>query len=203
MAVPAMPKDEARPDLPATPGDVTAALHAWQAGDSSALERLVPLVYSTLHRMAERRMRGERANHTLQPSAIVNEAYLKLAGGRHEAWADRTHFFLVAGRVMRQVLVDHARRRAAQKRGEPVAVSKIETVPMDSPSVVDVIAVNDALDKLAILDPEQARVVELRFFSGLTIEETATALQTSTATVQRKWAVAKAWLHRELVGPTR
>ncbi len=148
-------------------------------------------------------MRRERANHTLQPSAIVNEAYLKLQGARDTPWANRAHFFLVAGRAMRQVLADHARRRAAKKRGEPAAISNIETIAMTMPREVDVIAVNDALVKLAALDLEQARIVELRFFAGLTNEEVATALESSTATVQRKWAVARAWLHRELVGPVR
>jgi RNA polymerase sigma factor (TIGR02999 family) len=198
-----MQKDDARPDPPPTPGEVTGLLHAWQAGDSSALEKLVPLVYDTLHRMAQRQMRRERANHTLQPSAIVNEAYLKLAGRRGAEWENRTHFYLVAGRIMRQVLVDHARQRTAKKRSAPIGDSLIDTMGMTQTRQVDVIAVNDALEKLATLDLEQARVVELRFFAGLTLEEVASALETSTATVQRKWAGAKAWLHRELAGPSR
>jgi len=198
-----MPRDEVKPDPPPTPGEVTGLLRAWQAGDASAVDKLIPLVYGTLHRMAERHMKRERANHTLQPSAIVNEAYLKLAGQHDAPWTDRTHFFLVAGRVMRQVLVDHARRRSAQKRGAPIALSTVETLAMVAPRPIDVIAVDDALEKLATLDSEQARVVELRFFAGLTVEEVASALETSTATVARKWAVAKAWLHRELAGPAR
>jgi RNA polymerase sigma factor (TIGR02999 family) len=198
-----MSKDDARPDLPPTPGEVTGLLHAWQAGDSAALDKLVPLVYDTLHRMAQRQMRRERADHTLQPSAIVNEAYLKLVGHRGAEWEDRTHFYLVAGRIMRQVLVDHARRRAAKKRNVSIAASRIETIAMPTTREVDVIAVNDALEKLANLDSEQARIVELRFFAGLTIGEAASVLNVSSATVQRKWSVARAWLHRELMGHAR
>ena len=178
-------------------------MHAWQAGDSAALEKLVPLVYDTLHRMAQRQMRRERANHTLQPSAIVNEAYLKLLGHRGAEWENRTHFFLVAGRIMRQVLVDHARRRAASKRNASLVGSRIDTIGMSPTRQVDVIAINDALEKLANLDAEQARIVELRFFAGLTIEEAASALDVSSATVQRKWSVARAWLYRELMGASR
>ena len=198
-----MPKDDEGPDTFPTPGEVTGLLRAWKAGDSDALEKLTPLVYDTLHRMAQRQMRRERADHTLQPSAIVNEAYLKLLGQRSANWENRTHFYLVAGRIMRQVLVDHARRRAARKRSGSIGASRIDTIAMTPNRQVDVIAVNDALDKLATLDSEQARVVELRFFAGLTIEEVATALDRSTATVQRKWTVAKAWLHRELAGASR
>ena len=198
-----MSKDDARPDPPPTPGEVTGLLHAWQAGDSTALEKLVPLVYDTLHRMAQRQMRRERADHTLQPSAIVNEAYLKLLGHRGAEWENRTHFYLVAGRIMRQVLVDHARRRVAKKRSASIVASRIDTIAMTSTGQVDVIAVNDALEKLATLDSDQARIVELRFFAGLTIEEAASALNVSSATVQRKWSVARAWLHRELMGPSR
>ena len=177
-------------------------LRAWEGGDAGAFERLVPLVYRDLHQMAARRMRQERANHTLQPSAIVNETYIKLVGSPEGNWRNRAHFFAVAARAMRQILVDHARARAAQKRGGAGA-SRIETVAMTAPRDVDVIAVDDALKKLAELDAQQATLVEMRFFAGLTVEEAAAALGISPATVHRKWAVARAWLHRELVGPSR
>lgn len=189
-------------DSPAT-GDVTRLLRDWQAGDTEALNRLVPLVYRELHRIAERQMRRERRGHTLQPSAVVNETYLKLVGRPEGHWQNRVHFFAVAARAMRQILVDHARRRAARKRGAPAGASFIETVATTSTRQVDVLAVDEALNRLSALDAQQAEVVEMRFFAGLTVEEVATALDISAATVHRKWAVARAWLHRELVGSPR
>jgi len=185
-----------------SPGEVTGLLVAWQNGDSSALERLMPLVYAELHRIAERHLRRERPGHTLQPSAMVNETYLKLVESPVARWQDRVHFFAVAARVMRQILVDYARRRGAQKRGGGQSVSRMETVAWATAREVDVIAVDDALRKLSTLDDEQARVVELRFFGGLTVEEAAEALGVSAATVHRKWIGARAWLHRELSGST-
>jgi len=179
-------------------GDVTRLLLAWQNGDRGALERLIPLVYGELHRLAEKHLRKERPGHTLQPSAIVNETYLKLVNHPAGNWQNRVHFFAVASRAMRQILVDYARRRGAQKRGG--GLSRVETEVMTLPPKVDVIAVDDALEKLARLDPEQAQVVELRFFGGLTVDEAAEALNISRASVNRKWVVARAWLHRELVG---
>ena len=179
-------------------GDVTDLLLAWQGGDRSALDRLVPLVYAQLHRLAEIRLRDERSGHTLQPSAIVNETYLKLVGRMHGQWQSRLQFFAVASRSMREILVDYARRRAAQKRGGAQGTSRLDTEAMVLPRGADVIAVNDALEKLAELDREQARIVELRFFGGLTVDEVAAALGVSTATVERKWRAARAWLHREL-----
>jgi RNA polymerase sigma-70 factor, ECF subfamily len=178
-------------------GEVTDLLLAWQGGDRSALDRLVPLVYAQLHRLAEARLRDERSGHTLQPSAIVNETYLKLVGRTHSRWQSRTHFFAVASRSMREILVDHARRRAAQKRAGPHG-SRLDTEAMVLPRGADIIAVDDALERLATLDREQARIVELRFFGGLTVDEAASALGVSTATVERKWRAARAWLHREL-----
>lgn len=178
-------------------GDVTGLLQAWQGGDRAALEKLIPLVYDGLHRIAEGHLRRERPGHTLQPTAIVNETYLKLIGQRVD-WQNRVHFFAVAARLMRQILVDYARRRAAQKRGGGDAASQIATVAMTEPREADVIAVDDALKKLSTLDPEQAQLVELRFFAGLTVEEAAMALNVSPATVHRMWVAAKAWLHREL-----
>src|SRR5215471_10850778 len=183
------------------PGDVTRLLQAWQGGEAEALDRLIPLVYAELRRIAERQLRRERAGHTLQPSAIVHETYLRLVDNPVENLQNRVHFFAVASRVMRQILVDHARRRAAQKRGGGEAASRIETMAMTLPRSVDVIAVDEALERLAALDSEQTQIVELRFFGGLTVEEAAEALGISRATVHRKWAVARAWLHRELMGP--
>ncbi len=148
--------------------------------------------------MAERYLRGERPGHTLQPSAIVNEAYLKLLGRQGSNWQNRAHFFAVAAQSMRRVLVEHARRRDARKRGGGGARYILDTVVMTEPKAVDLIAVDDALVRLAELDAEQGRLVELRFFGGLTEEETAEALGVSTATVHRKWLLAKAFLHREL-----
>ena len=178
-------------------GEVTDLLLAWQGGDRTALDRLVPLVYSQLHRIAAARLRDERPGHTLQPSAIVHETYLKLVGRSHGRWESRTQFFAVASRSMREILVDYARRRAAQKRADP-RESRLDTEAMVLPRGADIIAVDDALEKLAALDREQARIVELRFFGGLTVEEAADALDVSAATVERKWRAARAWLHREL-----
>lgn len=197
-----MSHHEDRPGGAPVPGDVTRLLLAWQGGDPEALDRLIPLVYDGLHRIAERQLRKERPGHTLQPSAIVNETYLKLVDHPAGNWQNRVHFFAVAARAMRQILVDHARRRAAQKRGG-AGESRIETVSMTAPKSVDVMAVDEALERLAALDAEQARVVELRFFAGLTVDEVAVALHISPATVNRKWVSARAWLHRELVGSSR
>ena len=195
-----MSGEEKRPSGIPNPGDVTGLLQAWQKGDRDALEALMPLVYGELHRLAEIHLRNERQGHTLQPSAIVNETYLKIVDRPAANWQNRVHFFAVASRAMRQILVDHARRKAAQKRGGGQELSRIETEVMTLPKEVDVIAVDDALKKLAALDPEQAQVVEMRFFGGLTVDEAAAALHISKASVHRKWVVARAWLHRELVG---
>jgi RNA polymerase sigma factor (TIGR02999 family) len=186
---------------PPVPGDVTRLLQAWQGGDRIALEKLIPLVYGELHRIAQRQLERERPGHTLQPSAIVNETYLKLVDNPVENLENRAHFFGVASRLMRQILVDHARRRAAQKRGGGDAGARLETVAMTLPKEVDVLAVDEALQRLAALDAEQTQIVELRFFGGLTVDESAEALGISRATVNRKWASARAWLHRELTGP--
>ena len=150
--------------------------------------------------MAERYLRGERPGHTLQPSAIVNEAYLRLLGRQGANWQNRAHFFAVAAQSMRRILVEHARRRDAQKRGGQGSRYLLDTVVLTEPRAVDLIAVDDALVKLTALDAEQGRVVELRFFGGLTEEETAEALDVSLSTVRRKWLLAKAFLHRELSG---
>jgi RNA polymerase sigma factor (TIGR02999 family) len=188
---------------PSPAGEVTRLLLAWGQGDREALERVIPLVYSDLHRMAERHLRRERPGHTLQPTAIVNEAYLRLVGSEGAAWQNRAHFFAAAARSMRRILVDHARSRKAKKRSGPGTRYLLDTAVMVEPRAVDLIAVDDALEKLAALDPAQGRVVELRFFAGLTEGETAEVLGISQATVHRKWLSAKAYLHRELADRSR
>jgi len=185
---------------PHPPGEVTRLLLAWRQGDRDALDRLIPLVYGELHRMAERHLRGERPGHTLQPTAIVNEAYIRLLGRQGADWQDRAHFFAVAAQSMRRILVEHARRRDAKKRGGDETRYLLDTVVMTEPRAVDLLALDDALAKLTALDPEQGRVVELRFFGGLTEEETAEVLAVSSRTVYRKWLSAKMFLYRELSG---
>ncbi len=188
---------------PAPPGEVTGLLLAWRQGDRAALDKLIPLVYAELHRMAERYLRRERPGHTLQPTAIVNEAYLRLVGRQSVDWKDRAHFFAVAAQSMRRILVEHARHRDAKKRGGEEARYLLDTVVMTEPRAVDLIAVDDALAKLTALDAEQGRVVELRFFGGLTEDETAEVLSVSSKTVQRKWLAAKIFLYHELSSSAR
>jgi RNA polymerase sigma factor (TIGR02999 family) len=188
---------------PAHPGEVTQLLLAWRQGDRNALDRLIPLVYAELHRMAERYLRRERLGHTLQPTAIVNEAYLRLIGRQGADWQNRAHFFAVASQSMRRILVEHARRRDAKKRGGEGTRYLLDTVVMTEPREVDLIALDDALVKLAALNSEQGRVVELRFFGGLTEEETAEVLSVSATTVKRKWRAAKSFLYRELSNSSR
>jgi len=183
---------------PAPPGEVTRLLFAWRAGDREALDRLIPLVYGELHRMAERHLRGERPGHTLQPTAIVNEVYLKLLGRQSSDWQNRAHFFAVAAQSMRRILVEHARHREAKKRGGQGTRYLLDTVVLTEPRAVDLMALDDALAKLSALDEEQGRVVELRFFGGLTEEETAEVLSVSSRTIKRKWVAAKTFLFREL-----
>jgi RNA polymerase sigma-70 factor (ECF subfamily) len=189
--------------VPAPPGEVTGLLLAWRQGDRGALDRLIPLVYEELHRMAERYLRGERPGHTLEPTAIVNEAYLRLIGRQSADWQDRAHFFAVAAQSMRRILVEHARKRDAKKRGGEGTRYLLDTVVMTEPRAVDLLALDDALVKLSALDSEQGRVVELRFFGGLTAEETAEVLSVSSKTIQRKWLAAKTFLYRELSGSSR
>lgn len=189
-------------DQPHEPSDVTRLLLAWRQGDASAGERLLPLIYAELHRQAARAMRREPHEHTLQPTALVNEAYLRLVGQDRVQWHNRAHFFGVAAQLMRRILVDHARGRDAAKRGggvQRVTLAGDQGQARDDDDV-DVLALHEALETLASLDARQARVVELRYFSGLNIEETAEAMDISPATVKREWAIARAWLRRELRG---
>jgi RNA polymerase sigma factor (TIGR02999 family) len=179
---------------------VSQLLAEWANGDPSAREQLVPVVYQELRRLAHHYMRGERPNHTLQTTALVNEVYVRLAGIDALQWRDRAHFFAMTATLMRRVLVDYARQRGREKRGGGVSVTSIDDNVVAPQPAVDVIALDAALERLATVDPQQSRIVELRFFAGLSIEETAEALAISPATVKRDWATAKLWLYRELQG---
>ena len=181
--------------------NITDLLRQWSAGDQCALDQVTPLVYEELRHQAARYLRRERQGHTLQTTALINEAYLRLIDAREVLWQSRTHFFAIAANLMRRVLVDHARRRDADKRGGPhVRVQLDEALAVADEAEIDLLAIDEALDKLAVIDPQQARVVELRFFSGLSVEETAAALGVSPKTVKRDWSVARAWLRREIGG---
>ncbi|HEV8580276.1 MAG TPA: ECF-type sigma factor [Thermoanaerobaculia bacterium] len=187
-------------DLTAGSPEITELLVAWERGDDEALRRLAQLVYDELRSIAAAQMQGERREHTLQPTALVHEAFLRLSEQRRRQWKERRQFFAVASRLMRQVLVDHARARRAAKRGGDV--TRIEVTSLDAlpspPEVFDVLALDAALDRLSALQPRLAKVVELRFFGGLEVEETAALLACSPRTVKRDWALARAWLVREL-----
>jgi RNA polymerase sigma factor (TIGR02999 family) len=186
--------------------DITVLLRAWRAGDPSALERLTPLVYGELRRLAYTFMRQERPDHTLQATALVNEAYLRLVDIRAVDWQDRAHFMAIAAQTMRRVLVDAARARAAEKRGGDMeradrGASGVDLDSMPAPGTdraLELCALDDALDALARMDARRAKVIELRFFGGLTVEETAEILQISPQSVMRDWKLARAWLTREL-----
>ena len=179
--------------------NISHLLKEWNAGDPEALDRLTPLVYEGLRRQAARYLRRERPGHTLQTTALIHEAYLRLVDAGDVHWQGRAHFFAIAANLMRRILVDHARRRDADKRGgSHVRVQLDEAVAGGTD--VDLLAIDEALDRLAAVDPQQARVVELRFFSGLSVEETAAALGVSPKTVKRDWSVARAWLRREIGG---
>ena len=182
--------------------DITGLLASWREGDQQAFERLVPLVYDELRRVARRQLRGEPAAVTIQPTALVHEVYLRLVNVRRATLAGRSHFFAVATGLMRQILVDHARRRRADKRGGGVTLLHLDEVSPAAPAAsLDVIALDQALEALSRIDPRQGRVVELRYFAGLTTTEVADVLDVSTATVEREWAFAKAWLLRRLSPP--
>jgi RNA polymerase sigma factor (TIGR02999 family) len=180
--------------------DVTQMLRNLNAGSESAPSELIALVYDELRRLAQSYLRHERAGHTLQATALVHEAFLRLVDATEITWQDRTHFFAVAANAMRRILVDYAREKQADKRGgmwRKVSLNEAIGFPSQD-NEIDIVALNDALEKLSNFDPQQSKVVELRFFGGLTIEETAQALNISPRTVKREWTVAKAWLHREI-----
>ena len=183
----------------ATARSVTALLGDWRHGDADALNALLPQVYAELRRVAARQLRRERTNHTLQPTALVHEVYLRLIDQRQVDWHDRAHFFGVSARIMRRILVDHARRHGARKRGDGVQCVPIDDIKeLAAPRDVPILALDQALDRLEKLDPELTRIVELRAFGGLTIEEAAHVLKVSASTAKREWRTAKAWLNREL-----
>jgi len=182
----------------ADPAEVSRLLLAFRNGDESALARLMPLVYDELHALARRHLRGERPGHTLQTTALIHEAYLRLAGA-DARWEDRVHFFAVAAQTMRRILVDHARTRGRAKRGggvAPITLEDAAIVAAEPPA--DLVELDEALERLSSLDPRKARVVELHYFGGLTYDETAAALGVSAATVDRELRMAKAWLYHEL-----
>lgn len=186
---------------PARADDVTRLLNEWSGGDRAALDALIPLVHQELRRVAARHLRRERSDHTLQATALVNEAYLRLADQRNTHWQNRLQFYAVASRLMRRILIDHARRRQAARRGS--APHRIELEDADLPGRgpdFDLLALDEALDALALQDERQARMVEMRYFGGLSVEETAEALQVSASTVKSDWRLARAWLRRFLAG---
>jgi RNA polymerase sigma factor (TIGR02999 family) len=181
--------------------EITVLLRAWSGGDAAALPRLVALVYPELHRIAARHLARERPEHTLQPTALVHEAYVRMAQAPGRAWQGRTHFFAVAAHVVRAVLVDHARARRAAKRGAGAITLELTDVRAAAPPfTVDFVDLDAALQALEVLDAEQGRIVELRYFAGLSIEETATALGVSPSTVKRGWVAAKTFIRRRLDG---
>ena len=189
-------------DAPA--GDVSKLLRAWSDGDQGALERLTPIVYDELHRLAGRYMKGERTGHSLQTTALVNEAYMRLVNYKRMQWQNRAHFFAVSAHLMRRILVEHARRHNLKRGGGVQHVSLEEVAVMGSGRATDpsekLVALDEALNALARLDPRKAQVVEMRFFGGLSVEETAEVLKVSPVTAMRDWNTAKAWLYRELTG---
>jgi RNA polymerase sigma-70 factor (ECF subfamily) len=183
------------------PTQVTGLLLKWGQGDEGALERLIPLVHQELHRIAQWHMGREGTGHSLQATALVNEAYLRLVDATHVAWHDRAHFLAVSARIMRRILVDHARARRAQKRGGLAAkVTFDEGLVVTNEPAQDFVALDDALEALAKFDERKSRVIELRFFGGLSVEESASVLKVSPATVMGDWRLAKAWLQREMRG---
>ena len=182
-----------------SPNDVTQLLLDWSNGNQAALDRLTPLVYEELHRLAHQHMSRERRDHTLQTSALLNEAYLRLIDQRNVHWQNRAHFFSIASRLMRRILVDHARAHQYAKRGGgAVQVSLDEAAFVTQERASELVALDEALTSLAAIDPRKCQVVELRFFGGMSVEETATALGVSPITVKRDWSTAKAWLHRAM-----
>jgi len=182
-----------------TPGQITQLLKQWQAGNEAALETLMPLVYNELKRLAGSYLRRERPDHTLQSAGLVNEAYLRLVDQTQINWQNKAHFFGIAAQMMRRILVDHARRHKAFKRGAGMPALALDqaALPAQSESM-DLLGLDEALEKLEKIDPQQSKIVELRFFAGLSIEDAANVLGISPATVKRDWAAARAWLYREV-----
>jgi len=182
--------------------ELSSLLRAWSDGDGSALERLAPIVYDELHRLARHYMRRERPGHSLQTTALVNEAYMRLVDYKRMQWQDRAHFFAVSAQLMRRILVDHARRHNVKRGGGARHVPLEEIAVVGSDRAADLVALDDAMNALARLDPRKVQVIEMRFFGGLSVEETAEVLKVSPVTVRRDWSTAKLWLYRELAGGT-
>jgi RNA polymerase sigma factor (TIGR02999 family) len=180
--------------------DVSALLRAWSDGDQDALDKLTPIVYGELHRLAGRYMRGERLGHSLQTTALVNEAYMRLVDYKSMRWQNRAHFFAVSAQLMRRILVDHARRHNLKRGGDVLHVSLDEAASVGEAGNTDLVALDRAMHALARIDPRKVQVVEMRFFGGLNVEETAEVLKISTVTVKRDWRAAKLWLYREMTG---
>jgi len=193
MKEPQKPRD-------AAVGDVSELLCAWSDGDQGALERLTPIVYNELHRLARRYMKGERSGHSLQTTALVNEAYIRLVNYKRMQWQNRAHFFAVSAQLMRRILVEHARRHNLKRGGGVQHVSLEAAAAVGGNRAADLVALDDAMNALARLDARKAQVVEMRFFGGLSVDETAEVLNVSAITAMRDWNTAKAWLYRELTG---
>jgi len=181
-----------------SPGDITTLLGRWSDGDGSAFDALVPLIYDECRRIAARQLRQERGDHTLDPTALVHELYLRLVDQRRASWANRAHFFGIAARLMRRILVDHARAKHTAKRGGSATFVSLAAATDEASDIADVLAIDEALERLADIDPDQVRIVEMRLFAGLTVDETAHVLGRSPRTVKREWQLARAWLFREL-----
>jgi RNA polymerase sigma factor (TIGR02999 family) len=179
--------------------NVTQMLHDWSHGDREVLDKLVPVVYEELRRQATRYLKRERPGHTLQTTALIHEAYIRLIDQKNVHWQNRAHFYAIAAQLMRRILVDHARSRQAAKRGgSDIKLPLEEAMIVSEGREIDLVALDEALERLAAIDPQQSRVVELKFFSGMSVEETAEVLGVSTRTVKRDWNVAKAWLRRQI-----
>lgn len=183
---------------PPPSGDVSKLLHAWSDGDQSALEKLIPIVYEEVHRLARRYMKRERPGHSLQTTALVNEAYMRLVDYKSMRWRDRAHFFAASAQLMRRILVEHARRHNLKRGGRVPHLSLDEAAEVGGERSADLVGLDDAMNELARLDPRKVQVVEMRFFGGLSVDETAEVLKISPITVMRDWNTAKAWLYRNL-----
>jgi RNA polymerase sigma factor (TIGR02999 family) len=193
MPKPAQPIDQ-------DAGDISTLLRAWSDGDRSALDRLTPIVYRKLHGLARRYMKRERPGHSLQTTALVNEAYMRLVDYKHMQWQNRAHFFAVSAQLMRRILVEHARRHNLKRGGAAPHVSLEEAAVVGGGRAADLLTLDDAMNTLSRIDPRKVQVVEMRFFGGLSVEEAAEVLKVSPVTVMRDWSTAKAWLYRELTG---
>jgi RNA polymerase sigma-70 factor, ECF subfamily len=195
-----MPEDT-QAGMPAA-GEITQLLRCWSKGDDGALAKLTPIVYNQLHRLARAYMRRERPGHSLQTTALLNEAYMRLVDYKRMQWQDRAHFFAVSAQLLRRILVDHARRHNLKRGGDVKHVSLDEAAMVGGSRAANLVALDEAMKRLAEVDPRKEQVVEMRFFGGLSVDETAEVLKISAVTVMRDWSTAKAWLYRELAGGT-